>query len=156
MSTIQFDIPTIFPAAALDGQINTVDVVDPDGSPNQVLDKGLPFSVVVTWQNTGFFVPFMGGEYTVRAYVESVGPGAEREIGEATVPVNASGLYSASISVPAGTLQPAEPELPHNPGALKPSGVYKLVVVVSYSNFGINLPIAGFSEEKLLFEIRNP
>jgi hypothetical protein len=154
MSTINFDSP--FLAAILDGDITAIDTQDLDGNPNRVLDPALAFTVTVTWNNTGTLVPFMGGEYTARVYAESVGPGPEKEIGHATVPVNGSGNYSVTIVVPAGTLDAAEPDLPNNTGAFEPSGVYKLVAVVSYSNFGVNLPIAGFREEIQLFEIRNP
>jgi hypothetical protein len=154
MSTINFDSP--FAPAILDGAITAIATHDLDGNPNRVLSPTLPFTVSVSWNNTGTLVPFMGGEYTVRVYAESMGPGPEMEIGHTTVPVNLSGNYSVSINVPAGTLSPAEPDLPHATGAFEPSGVYKLVAVVSYANFGVNQRIAGFREEARLFEIRKP
>lgn len=154
MSTINFDSP--FAPAILDGAITAIDTHDLDGNPNRVLSPALPFLVTVSWNNTGALVPFMGGEYTVRVYAESMGPGPEAEIGHTTVGVNASGNYSVTLNVPANTLAAAEPDLPHNTGAFEPSGVYKLVAVVSYANFGVNLPIAGFREEARLFEIRKP
>jgi hypothetical protein len=154
MSTINFDSP--FAAAILDGAITTIDTHDLDGNPNRVLSPVLPFTVTVSWSNTGTLVPFMGGEYTVRVYAESMGPGPEREIGHTTVPVNGAGNYAVTLNVPAGVLAAAEPDLPNATGAFEPSGVYKLVAVVSYSNFGVNLPIAGFREEARMFEIRQP
>jgi len=154
MSTVNFDSP--FTSALLDGAITSIATHDLDGNPNRVLSPTLPFLVTVSWTNTGAIVPFMGGEYTVRVYAESMGPGPEMEIGHATVGVNVTGNYAVTINVPANTLAAAEPDLPNITGALEPSGVYKLVAVVSYSNFGVNLPLAGFREEARLFEIRKP
>ena len=154
MSTVNFDSP--FVSAVLEGAITSIDTHDLDGNPNRVLDPKLAFVVTVNWNNTGTLVPFMGGEYVCRVYAEAMGPGPDKEIGHALVPVNAAGVYHIKITVPANTLAPAEPALPVNTGTSEPSGVYKLVAVVSYANFGKNQAIAGFREEARLFEIRKP
>ena len=138
---------------ALDGSITSIQLLDPDSTPNTVLDRNLPFSVNVAWEiHPKAPAMALGGDWVVRAFVESVGPGPEMQVGATVfVPVStglvtASGKsFTASVNVPANTL----------PANAPASGIYKLVVVVTHTNFGVKTEIAGFVEGPL-FEVREP
>lgn len=138
---------------ALDGSIVSVALLDPDSTPNTVLDRNLPFLVRVNWE-THPLAPALalGGDWHVRAFVESVGPGPEMQIGPTVVVSAGAGVvvppqkrYTATINVPPNTL----------PANAPASGIYKLVVVVTHINFGVKTEIAGFIEGPL-FEVREP
>jgi hypothetical protein len=144
---MNFDYPQ-----GISGDLTTA-VLDTDLTPNLVLDKGLAFFVRVSWTPTGPGVQTLGGNWTIKAYAESLGPGPELQIGPSltipVVPIDGH-AYSESISVPANTL------LAEGEGAPPASGVYKLVVVVTHTNtLGTRTEMAGFAEGPV-FEIRNP
>ena len=133
---------------ALTGNVTNVALIDPDGTPNKVLDVDLAFSVKVNWTVTPpATAQLLDGTWTIRAYAESMGPGPEAIIGTATVAANGGNAYSASITVPAGTL----------PADVAPdSGVYKLVVVITYrTQNNVLTEIAAFSEGTY-FLLRKP
>ena len=83
----------------------------------------------------------------MRALVESIGKGYEGQIG-ATIAVALDGrqTYTTTIDVPAGVPAPVAPNV---------DAVYKLIVLLSHSQFGVKSPIAGFGEG-LYFEIQQP
>ncbi len=105
----------------VDGDVNTVQVVDPDGHPNRVLDPDEDFNINVEWHigGTNGYQMATGAEaaggvgWRVMAYGESMGPGPELEFGNEIVPVaafdsqDADGKtsYKAEVLVPAGTLK---------------------------------------------------
>jgi hypothetical protein len=131
----------------LDGTLTAV-ALDPDNNPNQVFQRDLPWSIQVNWSIFGTISPAIGGDWTVRAYMESIGAGFEGQVGPTLViPVNSPGTlppprnYSATINVPAGT--------PPN------EGVYKLTVLLNHSNMGIRDKMAGFTEGPMV-EFYNP
>lgn len=133
---------------ALTGSVDSVVLIDPDGNPNKVLDDGLPFSVRVNWTvGPASTATVLDGTWTVRAYAESMGPGPEVAIGSTNEPANGGSAYSTTIDVPAGTL----------PADVPPdSGVYKLVVVITYRTAqNLLTEIAAFSEG-VTFLIRQP
>jgi hypothetical protein len=133
---------------ALDGAITAVTIIDRDGNPNKVIDDDLPFDVKVDWTVTpGITATLLDGSWTVKAYAESMGPGPEVGIGSVVVPANGGVAYSATITVPVSTL----------PSDVPPdSGVYKLVVVITYrTNNNVLTEIAAFSEGPM-FLLREP
>jgi len=132
----------------LDGTVTSVDVLDLDGNPNHIIDDGLPFVVKAAWQvGPPATAALLDGTWTVKAYADSIGPGPEQGIGVATVTANGGPTYAASITVPVGTL-------PADTGP--DSGVYALVVVITYRNrAGVLTELAGFGEGKL-FMLRHP
>jgi hypothetical protein len=89
------------------------------------------WGVRVDWEMTGAFTPFLIDEFRLRAFVESIGPGAEMALplaGPVIVNTLAGPLgvgpkrtYSANINIPAGTV---------------PAGVYKLVTLVQLHDDG--------------------
>lgn len=123
----------------LTGTIETVEILDSGAAPNAVITYTDPFRIHATWSVAGSAVPFLGGEWSVRALVESIGVGFEGQIGPTqTVPLTGQLTpYEAYIDVPAQTL-PAP--------AVAEDTVYKLVVLVSHKMFGVSTPIAGFGE----------
>lgn len=124
---------------ALSGAVTNVALIDPDGTPNKVLDVDLPFRVKVDWTVAPpATAQVLDGTWTVRAYAESMGPGPEAIIGTTTVAANGGSAYTASMTVPAGTLKADVPP---------DSGVYKLVIVITYRNKNnVLTEIAAFSE----------
>ena len=139
-------IQTVSPMT-LSGQVDQVLLIDPGGQPNTVISTGTAFQVQVDWSLSGSSLPFLGGEFTVRALVESIGPGFEGQVGPTKVVAVAAGPnYSTVIDVPANTLpQPAAGD----------DTVYKLVALVSHRNLGAKTRIAGFGEGTY-FEIQVP
>jgi hypothetical protein len=86
----------------------------------------------------------LGGSFQLRAYVESLGPGQEMQLGP-TVNVNVvpgQADYTATINVPANTLL-GEGQLF---GGVPVSGVYKIVAVLQHMNLTPTI-IAGYAEE---------
>ncbi|NUR96432.1 MAG: hypothetical protein HOV67_14380 [Kribbellaceae bacterium] len=132
----------------LDGSVTAVAIIDHDGNPNRVLDDQFPFDVTVDWTvQPPATAALLDGKWTVKAYAESMGPGPEVPIGSRTVPANGGPAYAAKITVPAGTLLPDKgPD----------SGVYKLVVVITYRNaLNVLTEMAAFREGPT-FLLREP
>ena len=133
---------------ALDGAVTAVAIIDHDGNPNRVIDDQLPFDVTINWTvQPPSTAALLDGQWTVKVYAESMGPGPEVLIGTAVVAATGGPAYSASINVPAGTL----------PSDVPPdSGVYKLVVVITYrTRLNVLTEMAAFSEGPM-FLLRRP
>ena len=131
----------------LSGQITSVLLVDPGDAPNTIISVNDSFTIKVAWSVSGTVLPYLGGEWVVRALVESIGQGFEGQVGPTlTVPLNGTTSYNGNIVVPQGTINYP------NPGA---DTVYKLVVLVSHRLFGVKTQIAGFGEG-VYFEIQTP
>ncbi|MFN0284735.1 MAG: hypothetical protein ACKVZ6_22515 [Kineosporiaceae bacterium] len=133
---------------ALTGAVTSVVVLDPDGTPNKVLDSGLPFGVRIRWTVTPpATAAVLDGQWGVRVFAESIGPGPEVLIGQTAVAADGGVNYTTTITVPAGTLPADVPPL---------SGAYKLVVVITYRNsLNVLTEIAAFSEGPIVL-IRQP
>ncbi len=138
-----FDVPVL----TLDASITSVALIDPQGMPSRVIDTDAGCTITIGWHLDGSAALFLGGSWTVRAFVESIGAGFEGQIGATqTVPVDGSADYSATINVAPLSVPP-------------PAGddtVYKLVVLVSHTAVnGTKTEMAGFGEGPF-FEVRNP
>ncbi len=46
----------------------TIDVIDPDGSPNNVIDADLGFVVRVTWELKGLVAPLIANSWHARLF----------------------------------------------------------------------------------------
>src|SRR4249919_596446 len=100
-----------------------VTVLDNNGAPASVLEANADFRIDAQWSIDANSATALGGQWELSAYVESIGRGPEQQVGPTAVVLLNGGLnYSASITVPAGTL-PDDPQPPN-------SGVYKLVTVL--------------------------
>lgn len=138
---VNFD--PIFPS--LDGFLDIV-VIDPDGTPNRVLEIGKPWTVEIHWRLTGTGASAIGGNWDVMLSLEHVGgvtdegtlanankPLANVEPG--STPTNRK--FKHSFTVP-GTKPSAE-------------GVYRLVTLITYDDMtGNPAPMAGYTEEPLI------
>jgi len=123
----------------------TFDIVvnDNNGVPASVLDAGLDFTVDATWVIDPLAALLLGGQWEVAAYVESIGPGPEQQVGATqVVALNGGTNFSTQIVVPANTL-------PNNP-APPNSGVYKLIVVLTHRNNGVISDVAAVAEGPFL------
>jgi hypothetical protein len=145
-------MPFEFPPP-LAGAGPTVTVLDPAGGPpSTIIDTDDPFLVRVDWSVDLPAAALLGGQWLVRVYAESIGPGQEVQIGTQAVSVGAgtagptSIAYRANIPVAAGTLQAES-------GAS--SGVYTIVAVVTHNGFLGPTVLAGF-EQGPVIQMREP
>lgn len=126
----------------------TVDVPDNwpgfPGGPNTILVSNQPCNVNIAWIVPAPHNVTLGGSFRLRAYVESLGPGQEIQLGtDVIVPVvGGQTNYTATINVPPNSLlgegQPF--------GGVPVSGVYKIVVVIQHLN-PTPTQVSGFAEE---------
>lgn len=130
----------------LDLEFMNVVVLDPDSTPNRVLDTDRAFRIRVDWKTIGQSVQTLGGDWHVRAYYESMGPGPEGFFAESVVPVSpvAPPATSESYSTLLG------------PASITTAGVYKIVVVLTHTNTnGSATELAAFGEGPLI-QLRTP
>jgi hypothetical protein len=104
------------------------------GKSNLVVNRDKAFDIKVSWHVFGNLVPLWltalalnTKNWVVTAYAESQGPGDEKTLGSVNVPVGGPAFsqdeaYTATITVPADTLNE------ENPGDPTQSGTYKIVV----------------------------
>lgn len=132
--------------AHMEGYIS-IQVLDPDLDPQQVLQDNLDFHIKVDWsvegkdQNGVQDVSALGGEWTVRAFADGIGNVFEGQIGATQVvplssqPATSPRSYTTTINITAGTLEP---------------GAYELVVLVNYTNLSKPLRMAAFAEAPVI------
>src|SRR4051794_29753117 len=132
-----------FPNTLLGPGSFSATVVDNNGAPSAVLEAGSPFTVQAAWSISALAALLLGGEWQLAAYVESMGPGPEQQVG-ATVNIALTGAtnYNADITVPANTL-------PDDVGPGQ-SGTYKLVTLLTHRNFGSVTDVAAVVEGPIL------
>lgn len=118
-------------------------VEDPLGinPPSTIIQTDDNWRVHVDWQLAGPAAPFLGGDWQVRVYAESIGGGFEGQLGPTVnVPLNSAPPgpprnYHAFVNVTAGTLA---------------AGAYRLVTLINYSNLGVPLEMAAFEEGPII------
>ena len=94
MAQIQFP-NTLFGPGTFDIVVN-----DNNGVPASVLDAGLDFTVDATWVIDPLAALLLGGQWEVAAYVESIGPGPEQQVGATqVVALNGGTNFSTQIVV---------------------------------------------------------
>jgi len=140
-----------FPTGPTSGDM-TVDVPDnwptPPGGPPNILVASVPCNVNVKWTVPSPHNMNLGGTFQLRAYIESLGPGQEMQLGSTIkVPVlPGQTVYNTAINVPGGTLL-GEGQLY---GGVPVSGVYKIVVVLQHLNPDPTPTwISGFAEDSI-------
>ncbi|WP_326721645.1 MULTISPECIES: hypothetical protein [unclassified Streptomyces] len=117
------------PTPALDGRISAI-VVDPGGTPADVVTKGTALTVEVEWNLTGFLVPLLGGSWTVQVIVDQVGGSNDftHPIPAVSVPLNGSFAYRQVIALPILT-----------------TGVYTVTASLNYLNpAGVPASLGGY------------
>lgn len=131
----------------------TVFVHDNDGLATEILDDSVPFSVHFHWAVPSSIASILGGQFRLRAYAESIGPGSEVALmpaGPLMVGVVAGQTaYDVHLDVAAGTLE-GENVSPDR------SGVYKIIGVLQHINTsGAATQVCGFAEGSMI-QIRTP
>jgi hypothetical protein len=118
----------------------TAAVEDPAGiePPSTIIQTDDAWNIRVDWSVDGGFAPFLGGDWHVSVFVESIGPGFEGQVGgPVDVPVADAPPaplpreYSATVGVAAGDLA---------------AGTYKVVTLLNYDNGGFPQEMAAFQE----------
>ena len=128
-----------FPNVLLGPGTFTANLIDNNGAPSTVLEAAAPFTIQCSWTISPLAALLLGGQWQLAAYVESMGPGPEQEVGPTvTIALNGSTNYSANIVVPANTL----PDDPAPPA----SGAYKVVTLLTHRNFGKVTDVAAVAE----------
>jgi hypothetical protein len=128
-------------APALSGTINAV-VQSPPPNPTTIITVNTPWNIQLTWSITGFLAPVAAGDWTVRAFLESMGPGFEGQVvGPVVVPLAEAPPgpvrnYARNLTVPANPLVTAN--------------AYKLVLTVTHTNGGVATQMAAFVEGPIL------
>jgi hypothetical protein len=121
----------------------TATVLDNNGNPSNVLDAAQPFSIEVEAILDPLSASLLEGEFDFAAYVESIGPGVEKQVGPTeTAVLTGATNYPAVIVVPAT-------ELPDNLGPGE-SGAYKLVTLLTHRAYGSVTDIAAVVEGPIL------
>lgn len=103
--------PNVVTALMFNDGVDVTDAVSADAQ--------LSFSISVSLTQTAALL--LGGDLRITSYAESIGPGEDVVLGEATVPLNGGSQYSVAMTVPPETLPP---------------GRHKVVTVVQHENFG--------------------
>jgi len=119
-------------------------VVDPEdpGTPQTIIETDDDWYVDVNWELCGPLAPFMCGQFKVQVYLEDIAAtNFEGQVGDTQIvdldeaPANQKRSYHRDIVVKAGKV---------------PTGIYKLTTVLTYSNLGVNLELAGFDEGPMI------
>ncbi len=150
-----------FALTQLSGDIAVLTYQDMDQDPNPVLEIDRDWYVQAHWWIDGTAAYYLGGTWHIAVNIESMGPGVEKTLATVDVPVTALGPgpithrleYRPWIHIPS-RLQDPDNSIPTD-------GVYKLVVVLTYTTaFGQHGRIAGFNEGPMLefyhFDTPNP
>ena len=128
----------------------TVEVPDnwpaPPAGPATILVASVDSKVKIGWNVPLPHNMTLGGSFQLRAYVESIGPGQEMQLGNTLiVPVVAGQAdYAATIDVPGGTLLGEGDDF----GGVPVSGVYKIIAVLQHLNPGPTW-VSGFADETI-------
>jgi len=129
----------------------SVQVLDSDQhNPTTILDRNKPFDIEVEWKLRGTGVQTLGGEWTLTAYLEGMGPIDEVIAAtRANIPEN-GGInrsdHEELLTVPERTVTT--------------DGVYKLVVAMTHQN-GVagalfNTSMAGYVEYEEFLQFISP
>src|SRR6195952_853157 len=153
MTTPRFDTVPGIPPVFLQDTDPTVLVIDPDGSPNNVIDADLGFSVQVSWELKGLIAPLIASTWHARLFAQPLGTG-----GFAGKLVDATAVTAAAIAngVRFSANLPVSPVQASSMHDVQGDCAYQLVVVISRVN-SLNLrdTKAGFSST-VVIQIRKP
>ncbi len=122
---------------SLSGSLDLLQVFDSGPNPNTVIRRSEPWSVRLDWSISGGIAPALGGDWEVKALLESMGGGFEGQIASTTVALATvapafNRAYTTTLNI-AGGVVPTD-------------GVYKLVVAILHRNLGVPTRMAGFEE----------
>ncbi len=126
----------------------TATVLDPDGTPNHILDFPMGGSVQVDWSFSGMATNILPAlRFAVSLYADPVGPGANTLVGGAPVTV----LGSATLPSPPNPPWSYRATIPIAPSSL-PVGAYRLTTLITTVVTATNgsVPIAGFIDGPII------
>jgi hypothetical protein len=112
-------------------------VLDPDGTPNNIIDASLGGSVQVDWTFAGSLSAILGDvQFTVTLVADPVSTNPKLVLGTTTI-TDASGVYSVSFPIAPSSLSP---------------DAYRLTTVITSIEVssGGSLPIAGFVDGPII------
>jgi hypothetical protein len=136
----------------------TMLVHDNNGSDVSVLDAGLPFLIHVEWEVPAPLAAIIGGNFRLRAYAESIGPGQEIQVGDTTIVPATPGTTNYAIHIPVPGMPLGNPARLLGEGevfgGVPVSGMYKFGCVLQHLNPGPN-DVSGYAEGDTLF-LRTP
>lgn len=140
MADIQFPINLPFGPSTF-----TAEVLDNNGDPRNVIDAGLDWTIRTRTDLSNDAKNLLGGRFEYAAYVESIGPGPEQQVGALQVRVNnGTTPINVDIVVPGG-------QLPNNTPPGPVSGAYKVVVLLTHrDNGGVVTDVAAIVDGPVL------
>ncbi len=112
-------------------------VLDPDGTPNNIIDAPLGGSVQVDWTFAGSLSAILGDvQFTATLVADPVSTNPKLVLGSTAV-TNASGVYSVNFPIAPNSLNP---------------DAYRLTTVITSieASTGGSLPIAGFVDGPII------
>ncbi len=113
----------------------TATVLDPDNTPNNILDVLQGGSFQVNWSFSGPGAPLLTlAEFTVQLFADPVGPAPNIEVGQVVVP-GSPAPYQATIAIPPGLLA---------------IGAYRLTTLITSTEGGVSTPVAGFVDGPII------
>lgn len=144
---------TPFPKFLFAGAITSLQQENGGAFPETIIRTTQDWSVTVSWVTTGLATGMIAGEWRLHLYLESIGPGADRNLfddddADRIIPLAPGPSpvhYSVKVDVPAGRITaPAAGRL------------YKLVATLTYIEPGGTAgPMAAFEEGPIL-QFYNP
>jgi hypothetical protein len=146
MTTQNFD--TLF-YDHIEGEIEVPLVMDPDSTPNRVLELDRDWKVEIKWLLRSDLpdshpVDLLDGTWNVKIAVESLGPGDEENVADKEIPLPSFDTSSSSERTWKHTFN-------INAGKISKEGVYQLVTLITYRDpAGGRRAMAGFAEGPML------
>jgi hypothetical protein len=132
--------------AVTDGNV-TVISIDPDATPNKVLELNQPWTGRVSWFIDGPGVAALAGTWEARLFIESMGPQAEQEV----TPAITKDLVTDLLATSTATHHEYQADFPVPAGTPSEEGVYRITGLITYTNpFGHRMAMAGFSEGQMI------
>jgi hypothetical protein len=135
MAIIESDVSVVY-AGTMQAQTFEIGEVEPATS--RLIRSDQEWYIEVNWRMEHTLVAWLAGEFQLKAYLESMGPGAEYAITGPT-------LGTLSVPLLPGPAREYTAKIEFNPGDVSP-GVYKLVTALQLYQVGLPKPVAGFVE----------
>lgn len=133
----------------IEGEIEVPLVMDPDNTPNRVLELDKDWQVEIKWLLRSDLpdshpVDLLDGTWNVKIGVESLGPGNEKNVEDRDIPLSSFETSSASERTWKYTFN-------INSNEITEEGVYQLVTLITYRDpVGGRRAMAGFAEGPML------
>jgi hypothetical protein len=122
----------------------TSTVADPDGTPNNILAFEDGGKVTVAWSFSGVGLGFLTtAHFSVQLWADPIGTGVNTLVGGVAVTV------PGTVTVVPPAPQPYHATITIAPSSL-PVGAYRLTALITTTNGGFSIPIAGFVDGPII------